>query len=200
LDQNDRAVAAALEYLRRASVDWSPHPTNDEVRQEYEQIWQQLGNRPIEALVDLPAMTDPACRATLDVLTAIEEPAYFIDENLRCLVVARIVNLSLERGNSDGSCVAYVQLGWFVGPRLGDYQAAFRFGKVGLDLRARLERFRTRVSQCFGYFLLLSHGTFGIVSNCCDTPSAQRRRPATSNMQSMPATGWLRFFSQSEIR
>ena len=88
LDQNDRAVAAALEYLRRASVDWSPHPTNDEVRQEYEQIWQQLGSRPIEALVDLPAMTDPACRATLDVLTAIEEPAYFIDENLRCLAVA----------------------------------------------------------------------------------------------------------------
>ena len=155
LDRNDRAVAAALEYLRRAGVDWSPHPTNDEVRQEYEQIWQQLGNRPIEALVDLPAMTDPACRATLDVLTAIEEPAYFIDENLRCLVVARIVNLSLERGNSDGSSVAYVQLGWFVGPRFGDYQAAFRFGKVGLDLveKRGLERFRTRVSQCFGYFV-----------------------------------------------
>ena len=155
LDQNDRAVAAALEYLRRAGVDWSPHPTNDEVRQEYEQIWQWLGNRPIEALVDLPAMTDPACRATLDVLTAIEEPAYFVDENLRCLVVARMVNLSLERGNSDGSCVAYVQLGWFVGPRFGDYQAAFRFGKLGLDLveKRGLERFRTRVSQCFGYFV-----------------------------------------------
>ena len=125
------------------------------MRQEYERIWQQLGNRPIEALVDLPAMTDPACRATLDVLTAIEEPAFFIDENLRCLVVARIVNLSLERGNSDGSCVAYVQLGWFVGPRFGDYEAAFRFGKLGLDLveKRGLERFRTRVSQCFGYFV-----------------------------------------------
>jgi predicted ATPase/signal transduction histidine kinase len=155
LDQNDRAVAAALEYLRRAGVDWSPHPTNDEVRQEYERIWQRLGNRSIEALVDLPAMTDPACRATLDVLTATEEPAFFVDENLRCLVVARIVNLSLERGNSDGSGIAYVQLGWFVGPRFGDYEAAFRFGKLGLDLveKRGLERFRTRVSQCFGYFV-----------------------------------------------
>jgi predicted ATPase len=100
-------------------------------------------------------MTDPACRATLDVLTAVEEPAHFTDQNLRCLVVARIVNLSLERGNSDGSCVAYVQLGWFVGPRFGDYQAAFRFGKLGLDLAEKrgLERFRARVSQCFGYFV-----------------------------------------------
>ena len=156
LDQSGRAVEAALEYLRRAGVEWSPHPTKDEVRQEYERIWRQLGDRPIEALVDLPPMTDPGCRATLDVLAVVEEPAYFTDENLRALVVARMVNLSLEHGNSDGSCVAYVQLGWFVGPRFEDYQAAFQFGKLGLDLveKRGLERFRARVAQCFGYFVI----------------------------------------------
>ncbi|MBV8139717.1 MAG: GAF domain-containing protein, partial [Deltaproteobacteria bacterium] len=155
LDQSERAVEVGLEYLRRIGVDWSPHPTNEEVRQEYERIWQQLGDRPIEALVDLPPMTDPAWRATLDVLTVVEGPAFFTDQNLRSLVVARMVNLSLEQGNSDGSCVAYVQLGWFVGPRFGDYQAAFRFGKLALDLveKRGLERFRTRVSQIFSYFI-----------------------------------------------
>src|SRR5260221_9152159 len=58
-------------------------------------------------------------------------------------------------GNSDGSCLAYAQLGWIVGPRFGDYQAAFRFGKLGLDLVEKhgLERFRARVSQIFGYFI-----------------------------------------------
>jgi PAS domain S-box-containing protein len=155
LDQSDRAVEAGLEYLRRVGVDWSPHPTNDQLRKEYDRIWLQLGSRPIEAIVDLPLMTDPACRATLDVLTAVEEPANFTDENLRCLVIARMANLSLEHGNSDGSCVAYEQLGWFVGPRFGDYQAAFRFATLGLDLveKRGLERFRVRVSECFGYFV-----------------------------------------------
>jgi predicted ATPase len=101
-------------------------------------------------------MTDPACRATLDVLTALEGgPALFAGVNLQCLVVARMANLSLEYGNSDGSCVAYVHLGWFVGPRFADHQAAFRFGKLALDLveKRGLERFRTRVSQIFGYFI-----------------------------------------------
>ena len=100
--------------------------------------------------------SDPACRATLDVLTVLEEPAHFIDENLRYLVLARMVNLSLKHGNSDGSCVAYVNLGWLVGPRFGDQQTAFRFGKLGLDLLEKrgLERFRARVSQCFGYFVI----------------------------------------------
>ncbi|HET9376995.1 MAG TPA: AAA family ATPase [Chthoniobacterales bacterium] len=155
LDKGERAVEVALEYLRRVGIDWSPHPTKEELRQEYERIWQQLGDRPIEALVDLPAMTDPTCRATLDVLTAVEEPAYFTDENLQCLVIARMANFSLEHGNSDGSCVAYVQLGWLVGSRFADYQAGFRFGKLGLDLMEKrgLERFRAQVSQCFGYFV-----------------------------------------------
>src|SRR5215469_8512490 len=155
MDQSDRAVEAGLEYLRRAGIDWSAHPTNDEVRLEYERIREQLGNRPIEALIDLPRMTDPAWLATLDVLAAVEEPAHFTDENLRCLAVARMANLSLQRGNSDGSCIAYVHLGWYVEPRFGNYQAAFRFGKLALDLveKRGLERFRTRVLQCFGYFI-----------------------------------------------
>ena len=155
LNRSERAVEAGLEYLRQVGIDWSPHPTDDDVRQEYERIWRQLGDRPIEALVDLPLMTDPVCRATLDVLTAVEEPAYFTDENLRGLIVARMANLSLEHGNSDGSCVAYVHLGWFLGPRFGDYQDAFRFGRLAVDLveKRGLERFRDRVTQCFGYFV-----------------------------------------------
>jgi hypothetical protein len=100
-------------------------------------------------------MTDPAWGATLDVLTAVEEPAHYTNKNLQSLIIARIVNLSLERGNSDGSGVAYVQLGRLVVSRFGDYQTGFRFGKLGLDLveKRGLERFRTRVSLRFGYFV-----------------------------------------------
>jgi hypothetical protein len=155
-DRNDRAVEAALEYLRQAGINWSLHPTDDQVRDEYDRIWQQLGDRPIESLVDLPPMTDPAWRATLDVLAAVKgTPAYFTDLNLQCLVIARMVNISLEHGNSDGSCLAYVDLAWYVGPRFGDHQAAFHFGKLGLDLveKRGLQRFRTRVTQSFGYFI-----------------------------------------------
>jgi len=42
--------------------------------------------------------------------------------------------LSLEHGNSDGSCLAYVWLGGILGTYFGDYQTGFRFGRLGLDL------------------------------------------------------------------
>ncbi|HEY0792462.1 MAG TPA: AAA family ATPase [Chthoniobacterales bacterium] len=95
---------------------------------------RRLGNRPIERLADLPPMTDPACRATLDVLTAVLSSAWFTDTNLHDLLVARMANLSLEHGNSDGSCNAYAVLGTVLGSHFGDYQAGLRFCKLGQTL------------------------------------------------------------------
>ena len=37
LGQSDRAVAVALDYFRQVGIEWSPHPTEDEARREYEQ-------------------------------------------------------------------------------------------------------------------------------------------------------------------
>jgi len=47
----------------------------------------------------------------------------FTDENLLSLVICRMVNLSLEHGNSDGSCFAFVWFGMILGPHFGDYRA-----------------------------------------------------------------------------
>ena len=153
LDQSDRAVAVCVDYLRKMGVDWSPHPTEEEGRREYERIWSQLGSRAIEELIELPLMSDPASLATLDVLTKVVPPALFTDANLLSLAICRTVNLSLERGNSDGSCFAYVWLGIIAGPHFGNYKAGFRFGRLGYELvdKRGLKRFQARTYACFGY-------------------------------------------------
>jgi predicted ATPase len=79
LDQSDLAIGVCLEYLRHLGVEWSPHPTEEEARREYERIWLQLGSRAIEELIELPLMSDPASLATLDVLTRALPSALFTD-------------------------------------------------------------------------------------------------------------------------
>jgi PAS domain S-box-containing protein len=152
LNQSDRAVTVGLDYLRHLGVEWSPHPTKEEARREYERIWLQLGSRAIEELFDLPLMTDPASRATLDVLTMVLLPAKFTDSNLYCLAICWAVNLSLEHGNSDGSCIPYVSLGVIAGPHFGNYKAGFQFGRLGYELvdRRGLNRFLARTYVIFG--------------------------------------------------
>ena len=154
--QFDRAVEVCLEYLRRVGVEWSPHPTKDEVEQEYAKIWRQVGARAVEQLVDLPLTNDPDCRATFDVLSVLATPAWFTDGNLHDLVGAYMTNLSLEHGNSDGSCHAYALLGTILGATLGQYQAGFRFGKLAVDLVEKygLDRFKARVYNAFGHHIV----------------------------------------------
>ncbi|MDA9491962.1 AAA family ATPase [Bradyrhizobium sp. CCBAU 11361] len=153
LAQSDRAVDVGLEYLQRVDISWSPHPSDEEVRREFEEMWRQLGSRPIEALIALPAMSDGTWCATMDVLAELLPPALFTDTNLHCLVIARMANVSLEHGNRGASCFAYVWLGMLLGPRFGDYQSGFRFGQLGVDLveNGGLLGFKARVYLGFGH-------------------------------------------------
>jgi predicted ATPase len=152
LDRADRGVELCLEYLRRIGVDWSPHPTREEVRGEYDEIWRRIGRGAVEALIDLPHMSNPEWRATLDVLAQVVTPALFTDDNLLCLVLCRMANISLEHGNSGASCFAYVWLGMIVGPHFNDYPTAFRFGQLGFELveQRGMDRFKARVYMSFG--------------------------------------------------
>ncbi|WP_437287540.1 AAA family ATPase [Sorangium sp. So ce406] len=153
MDRSDRGVDVGLEYLRRVGITWSPHPTDEEVRKEYARVSELLAGRAVEDLIGSPQMANPACRATLEVLTHAQSPALFTDANLNCLVVMRMTNLSLEHGNCDASCLAYTWFGMLLGPRFGDYRMAYRFARLGLDLLERRGalRFRSRVYLGFGH-------------------------------------------------
>ncbi|MBV8407684.1 MAG: AAA family ATPase [Alphaproteobacteria bacterium] len=155
-DQPSHAITVGLDYLRQVGTEWSPHPTDEVVRREYELVESRLGGRSIEECIDLPLMSDPDSLAILDVLIKIAPIAVFTDHNLLALAVCRVVNLSLERGNCDGSCLAYVMLGMVAGVRFADYHAGYRFGQLGYDLveKRGLKRFQARTYQNFGVFVL----------------------------------------------
>src|SRR5215472_9634459 len=85
VDRSDRAVEVFLEYWRGRGTDWSPYPTEEEVRREYDQVWSLLGSRQIEELVDLPLITKPDVLDVLDVFVAIAPVAALIDANFYAL-------------------------------------------------------------------------------------------------------------------
>ena len=165
LDRLDRGIEICLEYLRRGGMDWSAHPSGDEVQREYDRIWSLLGNRQIEDLVDGPLVTDPDTLDGLQVLSELITPAVFFDHNLCALVICRMVHLSLEHGNSDASCFGYVWFGMVAAPRFGKYKDAIRFGQLGYELMQKrgLKRYEARTCMCFGSVVVPSskHARYG---------------------------------------
>jgi PAS domain S-box-containing protein len=147
LARSDRFVEVGLAYLRQVGIELSPHPTDDDVRQAYERLWQRLGTRPIEDLIDLPLMSDAGTLATMNVLSMLMPSGNNSDKNLNFLLVTRLVNLSLEYGNSNASCVGYVSLALVLTTDFGDHSRALRFAQLSLDLveKRGLDAFKARV-------------------------------------------------------
>ncbi len=156
LGDQAKAVHVALAYLRDFDIDWSPHPTEHELRLEIEALRGLLADRPIEDLVNLPRMTDPDWLAAMDVLAYTILPAILTDGNLEDVIYTQMVSLSLQHGNCDASSYAYVSIMVALGLRFGDYQSGRRFGDVGLALvdQHGMDRFKTRTYTCYACFVV----------------------------------------------
>ncbi|EJM62822.1 trifunctional serine/threonine-protein kinase/ATP-binding protein/sensor histidine kinase [Pseudomonas sp. GM48] len=154
MDRSDGAVAVCLAYLRHVGIEWSAHPSDDEVRQEYDHIWSLLGDREIEELIELSLMEDAGSLMTVSALSKLFPPALQTDANLTDLLICKAVSLSLEGGNCDASCVHYANAFRVAGRRFGDYQAGFRFGQLGCELveQRGLKRFEASTYLCFSNF------------------------------------------------
>src|SRR5207249_8501931 len=105
-------------------------------------------------------------------------------------VICRMVNLSLEHGNSDASCFAYVFLGMIAGPHFDNYAGGFQFGRLGYELTKSADciairpepTWRSAISSCHG------RGTCAPAVTWCAARSISRTRPATSRLPRTAAT------------
>ena len=145
------------------------------MRQEYERLWQQLGTRPIEDLIDLPLMNDASTLATMNVLSKLMPSGNNTDNNLNCLLIARMVNLSLVYGNSNASCLGYCSLALVLATDFNDHSRARRFAQLSLDLveKRGLDAFKSRIYLRIGGAIspLTHHFRFG-----CSLILTRRRR------------------------
>ncbi|GAB7522241.1 ATP-binding sensor histidine kinase [Paraburkholderia sp. 2C] len=156
LDRSGEAVAVGLDYLRRLGIEWSPHPSDQAVRSEYARIAARLVERSIEALIDLPPMTDPTSLATVRVLEKLAPAAIFSDANLLAMVLFKAVSLGLEHGNCGASPDMYVAFGMIAGPHFGDYHTGFRLARLGYELveQRGLNQSQARVYVDFGNIVM----------------------------------------------
>jgi PAS domain S-box-containing protein len=132
--EHPQAIDSALTCLRRFGIDLPEHPTLEQVRAEYETLWQALNGRPIESLIDLPLMTDPKIQAAMQVLSVLAGPATFTDFQLFCLLACRMVNVSIQHGMSGASAYAYACLGSVLGANFHRYREGYRMARLACDL------------------------------------------------------------------
>jgi PAS domain S-box-containing protein len=129
-----QAVDIGLQTLGLFGIQMPVRPSREEVRAEYEKIWQNLGGRSIESLIDLPLMSDPEQQAAMRVLAELSTPAWYTDSNLFCLQTCKMANLSLQYGITSVSPHGYAELASILGPIFQRFADGYRFGMLACNL------------------------------------------------------------------
>jgi PAS domain S-box-containing protein len=144
------AVDSGLECLLLFGVEMPACPTREDVRLECAEIWQELGSRAIESLIDLPLMTDSEARAAMDILSVLVAPAFNTNVNLMFLFFCRMVKITLTNGISGASAHGIADFATILGPVFHRYDDGYRFGKLacGLIERYKFNAFKTKVYFC----------------------------------------------------
>lgn len=152
--RSSRAVEIGVEFLREADAGWPASPTQDDVRNEFDNLHRLLSATSIDDHANTTEMTDPRIISTMSVMTEVFPAAYAVDRRLMEFLLLRMTNLSLQHGHCESSAVAYSALNMALGVQFGDYKTAYVFG----DLARRLVdqtpsgRYKARVYSLFAGF------------------------------------------------
>jgi len=132
--ENQQAVASALTCLRLFGIDMPAHPSREQVEAEYAKVWQNLGERSIESLIDLPQMTDPDMESAIDVFWVVTPALSFTDYNLPHLAVFYVLNLVLTHGTTGAGACNFGSFGAMLGAVFKRCAEGYRFAKLACDL------------------------------------------------------------------
>jgi len=129
-----RAVESALICLRLFGIEMPAHPSDEQVKTAYEEVWRNLGGRSIESLIDLPLMSNVDMLAAVAVLSDLSAPAHVTDLNLVRLNTCYLVNLSLKFGTTSATTFGFAWFGVLLGSVFHRYGEGYRFGELAVRL------------------------------------------------------------------
>jgi len=149
------AVDVAREGLELFNVNLPAHPTVAGVLWEIAQVQFLQGKTSTNALYQLPEMVDDEKRFVMTLLSHMISSCYGTDQNLLAIVIVRGVKFSLRYGMSAPASYIFTFYAALLGSKLGWYQRAEDYAKLGLKLSERFDNvsLRSRANFAIGSFV-----------------------------------------------
>jgi diguanylate cyclase (GGDEF)-like protein len=128
------AVDVALHALGLLGIDLPKSPDGSVVGEKLMETKQALEGKSLDDLLALPAMTDPAKLAAMDLLGLTIPPAYWTSQGLMALIVFQMVRESVAHGHSPNAGYGFSWWGITECAMLGNIDVGCEFGEFAIKL------------------------------------------------------------------
>lgn len=109
------------------------------IKKEREKQLIYLKDKTIAGLINLPTMADSEIYNLLNLLINVTPSSYYINPAYMGFMAFKMMNLSLQYGNSAVSAYGYTAAGVVTGGVYGDFKTAYELGKLGIALSEKFD-------------------------------------------------------------
>jgi predicted ATPase/signal transduction histidine kinase/ActR/RegA family two-component response regulator/tRNA A-37 threonylcarbamoyl transferase component Bud32 len=132
------AIGIGINALSQLGVELPIRPNEADTGKALQMLANQLEDRQIEELLNLPVMRDLQTQQIIKLLVDLGAPSVIAMPGLVPILSCTMVSLSIQFGNTPASAMGYSYHGVVLTAFLGDVQMGYRFGKLALNLIDRL--------------------------------------------------------------
>ncbi|MEG4942882.1 AAA family ATPase [Microcoleus sp. F4-D5] len=154
-NQPQAALDTGIKVLKLLGVSLPRNPTKLSIVVGLIRNKIAIGSKRIEDLAFLPLMNDPYKLAAQRILVAIIPAAFMANPMMFPLIIFKMVNLSLQYGNSPLSALGYVTYGMLLCGVLSDIDSGYQFGKLAIRLveQFHAKELKAKIDLYFNCFI-----------------------------------------------
>ncbi|MCW5314457.1 AAA family ATPase [Nostoc sp. KVJ3] len=128
------AIQIAVSILKLLGINFPDEPTSTDIQQGMDEIAISLKGKSISDLINLPLMSDPNKIAAMRILMGVLPAAFQTAPAMMPIIVCKMVNLSLNYGNTAVSAYGYSLYGLLLCGVQGEINSGYEFGKLASSL------------------------------------------------------------------
>ncbi|MEH2105471.1 trifunctional serine/threonine-protein kinase/ATP-binding protein/sensor histidine kinase [Nostoc sp.] len=144
--QLQAATTTGLEVLQALGINFPSTRSHLELGKALQKTADRLAGREVEHLINLPQMQEAHQLAAMQILAILMTSSFREADEILPFFILKMVDLSLEYGNTELSTVGYAMYGLILCGALGEIPLGYQFGQLALTL---LERYDAQHLKCY---------------------------------------------------
>ncbi|WP_293132705.1 AAA family ATPase [Microcoleus sp. bin38.metabat.b11b12b14.051] len=150
------AINIGLQVLKQLGVILPESPSQSDIQQGLEETALLCAEHEVEALINLPEMTEPEPLAVMYILSSIAPAAYVAVPTVMLLIGCKMVNLSLKYGKATWSSFGYSIYGLILCGVVQDIEMGYQFGYLAAKLAERfnVQKVKAKVFNVWGSLIV----------------------------------------------
>ncbi|OKH54583.1 serine/threonine protein kinase [Calothrix sp. HK-06] len=146
----------SLDVLKLLNIEFPLAPKQSDIQQAFQTTAELLAGRNVADLINLPEMSDPRILAAMRILSSMFSAAYLGSPEFVPLVTLKMVDLSIQYGNTGLSANGYCTYGFLLCCVIGDIETGYEFAQLSLNVLSK-----TNVASLQAKTLLLYNSLVG---------------------------------------